>query len=280
MHCFYSTESIHSNKTSFENKKQNNEKQNIHLQVHDWRRLEFVSQLCHFSRILWSIKQEPTHEPYLALPGTLFPLTDGLLMINNIPLYIDTMESKLGAKTGCSIWDGSIVLAKFLEQHASQYVHNATILELGSGTGVVGLAAARLGALHVELTDLEYALPNLQHNIAINGLTSNVSASFLDWTEPPNPPPTVTLLLASDVVWIEELIEPLVGTFASVLRANFPNCRLLMSYQRRSAAAEELLLQKLTQYHLFHTVLPSDSHHPAFQHPKLSIWELKQSLTP
>lgn len=45
-----------------------------------------------------------------------------------------------------------VVLGKFLELHPS-FVQGRRVLELGSGTGVVGLVAACLGARHVTLTD-------------------------------------------------------------------------------------------------------------------------------
>lgn len=53
---------------------------------------------------------------------------------------------------GCVVWDAAIVLAKYLE---TKYFHNPpsglnvwagkSVLELGSGTGVVGLMAATMG---------------------------------------------------------------------------------------------------------------------------------------
>ena len=68
---------------------------------------------------------------------------------------------------GCVVWDAALVLAKFIDHtnaekcagtsgvcdgglvsYASQMIkkiHNATAIELGAGTGVVGLLAASLG---------------------------------------------------------------------------------------------------------------------------------------
>lgn len=43
------------------------------------------------------------------------------------------------------------------------------MLELGSGTGVVGLAAALLGA-HVTLTDLPHLLPGIRRNVEVRPL--------------------------------------------------------------------------------------------------------------
>lgn len=65
------------------------------------------------------------------------------------------------------------------------------ILELGAGTGLVGIAAAALFSVHVHLTDLAVILPNLQANTSRNaGLISGdcggeMSSGVLDWSDLP-----------------------------------------------------------------------------------------------
>lgn len=68
------------------------------------------------------------------------------------------------------------------------------ILELGAGTGLVGIAAAALFSVHVHLTDLPAILPNLQANTSKNaGLLSGddsggggeLSSGVLDWSDLP-----------------------------------------------------------------------------------------------
>merc|ERR1712117_1014288 len=55
--------------------------------------------------------------------------------------------------TGVVVWDAAIVLAKYLQTVQGQ-LQGRSVIELGSGTGVVGLSAAALGASPVLLTDL------------------------------------------------------------------------------------------------------------------------------
>ena len=55
------------------------------------------------------------------------------------------------------------------------------VLELGSGTGFVGLALAKLGASRVTLTDLPQRLPILKRNVEENGLEDAVSVQALAW---------------------------------------------------------------------------------------------------
>ncbi|XP_072485888.1 protein N-lysine methyltransferase METTL21D isoform X2 [Notamacropus eugenii] len=89
---------------------------------------------------------------------------------------------------GCVVWDAAIVLAKYLEtQHFSgaaagtHALRQRSVLELGAGTGAVGLMAATLGA-HVTVTDLEELQDLLKLNIKMNEhlITGSVQAKSLE----------------------------------------------------------------------------------------------------
>lgn len=71
------------------------------------------------------------------------------------------LEQRAGG-VGCVVWDAALVLAKFLETGAWPLSRRA-VLELGAGTGAVGIMAATLGA-DVTLTDLQ----ELQELLAVN----------------------------------------------------------------------------------------------------------------
>lgn len=77
-----------------------------------------------------------------------------------------------GRGTGWSVWDGAVAAAKHLEQLALAGSLPAfdppSILELGSGTGLAGLAAAVATGLPAVLTDLPEVLPALQRNAEAN----------------------------------------------------------------------------------------------------------------
>ena len=52
---------------------------------------------------------------------------------------------------GVVVWDAALVLAKYLERHQHRLkLNGAQVVELGAGTGVVGITAAVLG--YVDLT--------------------------------------------------------------------------------------------------------------------------------
>lgn len=96
-------------------------------------------------------------------------------------------SDNLGLKT----WASSYLLAKRVANGASMPAisQTATILELGAGTGLVGLAAAAAYQAHVVLTDLPAIIPNLERNARANAAVlsthnAKTDVGVLDWTEP------------------------------------------------------------------------------------------------
>ena len=61
-----------------------------------------------------------------------------------------TIETKPGdgpvIGTGAHIWPGGRAAAVYLAGHARNVLANRVVLEVGSGTGLLGLVAAQLGA--------------------------------------------------------------------------------------------------------------------------------------
>jgi predicted nicotinamide N-methyase len=56
-----------------------------------------------------------------------------------------------------TVWDGALCLIAYWNKNvniANEYLLDKNVLELGSGTGAVGIAAAAFGPTKVLLTDL------------------------------------------------------------------------------------------------------------------------------
>ncbi|KUL82779.1 hypothetical protein ZTR_10888 [Talaromyces verruculosus] len=96
-------------------------------------------------------------------------------------------------------------------------------LELGSGTGLVGLsfAALRGASVSIHLTDLPVIVPNLAKNVEMNSellnkVNAEVTTGLLDWSIPPTPSPTnadlYDVILAADPLYSPDHPKWLVET--------------------------------------------------------------------
>jgi predicted nicotinamide N-methyase len=199
---------------------------------------------------------DPETTSQLCIQGRSFSLSNGLQIGSlGYKLRISELEqASLG--TGLNIWDGSIVLAKYLETHSELVIKN-NVLELGAGTGVAGIAAGLLGARSVLLTDLEYTLDNLRRNaddnfaqmapLAPMTSPSSVTSSkdqqpvnfayrvaALDWADSSTYPNVsgvrqpFDVILGADIVWLEHLVPLLVSTLVACMGEN---TLLLLSHQ-------------------------------------------------
>ncbi|CAE7726875.1 eef1akmt3 [Symbiodinium pilosum] len=69
--------------------------------------------------------------------------------------------------TGCIVWPSAHSMCAHLCAHP-ELVRGKRVVELGAGTGLVGLVCSALGAAEVVLTDLSQGLPLLQRNVQLN----------------------------------------------------------------------------------------------------------------
>ena len=89
--------------------------------------------------------------------------------------------------TGSVVWDSGLILLDFLKNFRSMVV-GKRVLELGAGTGYVGIGSFLLGADFVLCTDREKQVPliqrNLQRNLSQNenlGKKQSMDVLSLDW---------------------------------------------------------------------------------------------------
>ncbi|XP_023689125.1 EEF1A lysine methyltransferase 3 [Paramormyrops kingsleyae] len=107
--------------------------------------------------------------------GYMFPVCDGLFaetFSEDSSYMFGKQELKIrqlfGANLGVAapVWDAALCLCRYLEEKMLD-LKGKRVIELGAGTGIVGILAARLGA-SVTLTDLPHAIPQLESNVSTN----------------------------------------------------------------------------------------------------------------
>ena len=119
------------------------------------------------------------------------------------------------------------------------------VLELGAGTGLVGLAASALFPVNAHLTDLEPIIPNLQRNIQENiPLTyqSTITAGTLDWSSPHPVLPEherYNIILAADSLYAPEHAQWLAKTMDSYLKEQDEDGRIIVELPFRETYPPE-----------------------------------------
>lgn len=163
-------------------------------------------------------------------------------------------SDNLGMKT----WVSSYLLSKrlhalLLPQSAllpSTYKDNRPLkaLELGAGTGLVGLSFAALwgSAAAVHLTDLEDILPNLSHNVSLNqellnSTGASVSTDVLDWSAEfdPSPEDLYDVILAADSLYSPQHPKWLVQTISRYICPD-SRSRVVVEFPLRDAYSPQL----------------------------------------
>ena len=145
------------------------------------------------------------------------------------------------ADTSASVWVGSLATARWLE-HAGPL---GACLDLGSGTGVLGLWAMRAGlATTMVLTDRPSRVRPIQRNIQLNAphvTPSTTSAMGLSWgTVPDGLRGRFNTVLAAELIYDHQLFGGLVATIAGLAAP-----RVVLSFGLRSEPDEQHFLKLL-----------------------------------
>ncbi|KAI9015447.1 putative methyltransferase-domain-containing protein [Hyaloraphidium curvatum] len=146
-----------------------------------------------------------------------------------------TIELDEDTAGGCGgkAWEAAIFMCDYLQHKCSsspgEMAGYRTVLELGSGTGFVGIVAASLGGTgaawepQVTITDLDIFVPLVEHNVRLNldpAEADRVTAAPLHWGEPL--PAAIRsrlpfdLILLSDCIYLESLFDILVDTLCDL----------------------------------------------------------------
>ena len=182
--------------------------------------------------------------------------------MKNGRVEVSILETKLSNGVGGKLWKAALLLAEQLDDIGEEGepkdddgviidVKDKTVLELGAGVGLVGFAAAKLGAKEVVLSDFEAPLLEaLTESVEMNRSEKTTKVRWLDWradgasntekTEPPDAflalekEDTYDIILGSDCLY-ESHHATLLPKVISKRLSSSPNsrCRLLGAVRNR-----------------------------------------------
>ncbi|KAJ3743364.1 putative methyltransferase-domain-containing protein [Lentinula detonsa] len=177
------------------------------------------------------------------LPGQHYSLNGKTLRLefesNNEVQGSISISLQVDASPGCGgiVWPAGQILSSYLIKRGSELLQGRRVVELGSGTGLVGLIAAKLGAGRVWITDQAPLLDIMQQNLSLNSLQRNCIAAELDWgTSVPASLPLPDVILAADCVYFEPAFPLLVQTLDALATER---TQIFFCYKKRVRTADK-----------------------------------------
>jgi predicted nicotinamide N-methyase len=149
---------------------------------------------------------------------------------------------------GLMVWDASMALLRFFEHNPKELsaLRGARILELGAGTGLLGIALAHAVGAHVVLTDLEHVCANIAANVRANalppGAPGSVRVAPYSWSG--EAPPELCahgpfdFIIGTDVAYSESLNPTLIASAAAFAAASAPRCTVFFANELRCSIAQ------------------------------------------
>ncbi|KAH9395790.1 hypothetical protein TYRP_020200 [Tyrophagus putrescentiae] len=199
------------------------------------------------------------------------------------------------------VWDASLLLAKYLERLAASkeadskkhLFSEAKAVELGSGTGFLGLWLAAMGA-RVLLTDLPSNLELMKRNLKLNSSSAQkdgiieedlVSIAAFDWLDGSQrqterdflgwaPIGDIDYFIVSDCLYYKEGIEAIYSFLDWVLGDLQTSAQFLIAYEDREDKAEMITQFLIVISHnpaLKCTEIPATELHPDYHSPDLHL---------
>ncbi|SMY29453.1 unnamed protein product [Zymoseptoria tritici ST99CH_1A5] len=214
--------------------------------------------------------QSPTHKAASTTTVDFDGLLDpGLLL-----------HEDLAKGNGGQAWPAGVILTKYLLRRKREELRTASIVELGAGGGLCGLAVAKAcsPASPVYITDQGSMLALMQRNIALNDLAKNVKACVYDWGQAqpddiPQTPPDV--VLAADCVYFEPAFPLLQQTLQELLG---PSTVCYFCFKRRRRA-DMHFMKAIKKKFLVEDII-DDPDQPSYSRENIYLCTIRKKVDP
>ncbi|MCG8569029.1 MAG: protein N-lysine methyltransferase family protein [Spirochaetes bacterium] len=143
-----------------------------------------------------------------------------LYQTENLDSLIDSMTEEEYAHDErfpffLNIWDSGIQMANFILSH-TEIFHKKKVLELGSGTGIAGIAAGLCQAQVIFSDYEEEALQLSEINAQMNKI-SHYSTLPADWRNFPTIDEPIDIVIGADLLYENRQVDALLATLVSLI---------------------------------------------------------------
>lgn len=187
-------------------------------------------------------------------------LDEFTLDVNGRTLHLEQGIANSPACLGLTVWDASLVLTSYLETKHKEgaFGRGTKAIEFGSGCGVVGIAAATLGAT-VTATDCQWVIPltliNVEKNKdAITAAGGSITCRELFWgreSDWEGLPGTFDCLIAADCVYTDTCVPELLRTMYAIATED---TQVLVAFQEHNPDASRAFWALVEDYFTFQRV--------------------------
>jgi predicted nicotinamide N-methyase len=188
------------------------------------------------------------HANTAILPVPLVPEISLHIAHESVPLWQKT-EEELGAiglppPFWAFAWAGGQALARYVLDHP-ECVKQKSVIDLASGSGLVAIAASKVGASAVLAADIDaFAIASIGMNSIVNGTDHLIKATAEDLLE--TLPPACDIILVGDLFYEKSLAE---RVFAWLSAAKQNGTDILIGDPGRSYLPKDKLT-KLAEYNV------------------------------
>jgi 16S rRNA G966 N2-methylase RsmD len=169
-----------------------------------------------------------------------------------------------------------------LERYPTGFFHGKNVLELGSGTGLIGIVLLlNMGASRVTFTDKNVLLPLIKSNIETNcklyeitDLEQRYNVQELLWGETPITEKYDYVIVCDCIYESKEMWLPLAKCLQMISDVN-PKVRIILAYELRSNK-DAAFFPYITQFFSVQP-LPEEDYHPEWYTPEIKIFTLAKA---
>ncbi|KAK9721274.1 Methyltransferase-like protein 21B [Basidiobolus ranarum] len=200
-----------------------------------------------------------------------------------------TIEQKQDQKiditqnTGNIVWDGAYILSKFVQNHVK--VKGKKCIELGAGTGLVGLVTWTLGG-KVTLTEIADLVQHTQKNVELNVATlttkpstllkEDIEVKTLTWgneIQLNDLSAPYDVILGSEILYLHEFHKDLLKTLRLL---SGPKTEIYMVYKQRGLGEEKFFLLA-KRFSFLVEEIPQDKIDTEFQNQPYRVFKMSKA---